>query len=361
MSDAERVAVICVASLGEYRRPVMEDVMKAMGDRLRIYSDSSAVDPTVRVIQPPELGIRRARVYSLGGVAWQSLPWADVLRAGTLMLDLNPRLLNVWLLLMIRKIMRGRRTILWGHAWPRLGRDSRSERTRHRMRALSDCIVAYTESQAQELRDMHPGKTIIAAPNALYRRSQFAFEAHQDRNTFIYVGRLVAEKKVDLLIDAFSLLGEKCAGLRLVIVGDGPELAGLESRALRLAVSESVDFLGHQSDPEFLRQEYAHAIASISPGYVGLSVTQSLSHGVPMLISRDEPHAPELEAVKEGVNCAFFESGNAHSLSSLMLDAAKHRADLETAGGAIAKEAAARYSVERMASGLIEALEGNCP
>lgn len=348
-----------MASLGEYRRPVIEDLVNAMGDRLRIYSDSTAVDPSVRVMQPPELGIRRARVYSLGGISWQSIPWLEALRADTLLLDLNPRMLNVWILLTLRRLLPGRRTLLWGHAWPRLGRNSRGEHVRRCMRSLSNCIVAYTESQAQELRDLHPKKPVVAAPNSLYRRNQFVFDANQDRNTFLYVGRLVAEKKVDLLIDAFARLDVERLGLRLVIIGDGPERVSLELRASMLGVSESVDFAGHRSDSEFLRGEYSRAIRSISPGYVGLSVTQSLSHGVPMLIAQDEPHAPEIESVQDGFNCAFFESNNADSLSSLMRDAAERRADLEAAGSVIAEEAAGRYSVERMASGLIEALDGN--
>lgn len=41
---------------------------------------------------------------------------------------------------------------------------------------------------------------------------------------------------------------------------------------------------------------YANALVSVSPGYVGLSLTQSLSFGVPMLIAIDEAHVPEIDA-----------------------------------------------------------------
>ena len=41
--------------------------------------------------------------------------------------------------------------------------------------------------------------------------------------TFLYVGGLVPEKKVDLLINAFIELRKKYNKIKLIIIGDGPE------------------------------------------------------------------------------------------------------------------------------------------
>ena len=58
------------------------------------------------------------------------------------------------------------------------------------------------------------------------------------------------------------------------------------SLALDLGIDRDVIFYGHVSEPSELRSVYGASVASLSPGYVGLSVTQSLGFGVPMIVSR---------------------------------------------------------------------------
>ncbi|GMV06600.1 MAG: hypothetical protein AMXMBFR53_28760 [Gemmatimonadota bacterium] len=56
----------------------------------------------------------------------------------------------------------------------------------------------------------------------------------------VYVGRLAAEKRVDVVMDAFPLIRERAGpGTALVFVGDGPAAAGLRARA-----PEGVHFTG---------------------------------------------------------------------------------------------------------------------
>lgn len=56
----------------------------------------------------------------------------------------------------------------------------------------------------------------------------------------VYVGRLAAEKRVDVVMDAFPLIRERTGpGTALVFVGDGPAAAGLRARA-----PEGVHFTG---------------------------------------------------------------------------------------------------------------------
>ena len=46
----------------------------------------------------------------------------------------------------------------------------------------------------------------------------------------LYVGRLAAEKNIDLALRAFAAIKERCANARFVLVGDGPLRAKLERR-----------------------------------------------------------------------------------------------------------------------------------
>ena len=64
------------------------------------------------------------------------------------------------------------------------------------------------------------------------------------------VGRLSREKGFDLLLEAFSSLRLKYPAAQLNVVGDGPELAALETLRRDLKLETSVHFAGYVSRPE---------------------------------------------------------------------------------------------------------------
>ena len=59
---------------------------------------------------------------------------------------------------------------------------------------------------------------------------------------FLFVGRLVAKKGVDVLLDAMARLDEGT----LTIVGDGPRMAELREHSARLGIADRVTFVGQQ-------------------------------------------------------------------------------------------------------------------
>ena len=67
---------------------------------------------------------------------------------------------------------------------------------------------------------------------------------------FVYIGRLVVEKGVGVLVKASSLLKKRGRSFQVQIIGDGPERAGLEALAKKLDVSEEVQFIGFKKGKE---------------------------------------------------------------------------------------------------------------
>lgn len=76
--------------------------------------------------------------------------------------------------------------------------------------------------------------------------------------TILSVGRLVARKGFDRVIEALPALLHDFPSLRYEIVGGGPERAALEASATKLGVAARVTFLGSVSEEE-LRAAYARA------------------------------------------------------------------------------------------------------
>ena len=255
--------------------------------------------------------------YFLGGrFLWQSGCFKQLLSADVTILNGNMRILSNNAILVIRKLL-GRRTILWGHAE---GQGSLAARLRGLYLRCSDGFISYTESQGQLLRERYPFLKVWVAANACVSAADCVpVEANHDEvDSILYVGRLVEDKKVRLLLEGYiraqqdSLLAEH---IRLVFVGTGEELQHLEALAQQAGVADKVHFVGHVSNIVELRDYYRRAICSVSPGYVGLSATQSFSFGVPMLIARDEFHSPEIEACKKGFNAVYFESDCPYSMA----------------------------------------------
>lgn len=340
----------------------MEYVKQAMGDALVIYCGSPAYDESIVVLTSKDLDVIDVRNYYLpGNILLQKVPIGVLLGADSLIIDLNPRVPHVWLLLLMRRML-GRRTLLWGHAFPRAGRGATTDRLRGLMRSLADGLLTYTRQQAVELAEIHRDKQIFTAPNALYYRSEISFDESQERGNIIYVGRLDPSKKVLDLMNAFERAAPAlCSHGRLIIVGDGVEMDAV--RALRdgSPFRDRIDIMGHVGDYERLRELYSRAFMSASPGCVGLSIMQSFAFGVPMLISPNELHGPEIEAARDGENCRFFETGNTQSHADLIVEFWNEREAWREKGSLIAAECADNYSVEAMGDGIIKALTSERP
>jgi len=63
--------------------------------------------------------------------------------------------------------------------------------------------------------------------------------------TFAYVGRLVSEKGIPLLLGAAKILKEEGLRFRVTIIGDGPERNSLEAVARDLGLSDEISFAGY--------------------------------------------------------------------------------------------------------------------
>jgi glycosyltransferase involved in cell wall biosynthesis len=215
---------------------------------------------------------------------------------------------------------------------------------------LADATLAYSATEARELTQLTPGANVVAVPNALYSRASIqSATADESGSAFVFVGRLVPTKKPELLIEAFAEARRRLpSDAHLILVGDGPLRQELEARAVTLGVQGQVSFRGHVNDWQELQRIYRQALASVSPGYVGLSLIQSLSFGIPMIIARDEPHSPEIEAASEGRNALLFESDDKGSLGAAMREAWQRREFWRDQRRSIAQACARQYSIDTM-------------
>jgi glycosyltransferase involved in cell wall biosynthesis len=97
-----------------------------------------------------------------------------------------------------------------------------------------------------------------------------------------YVGRLVAEKGVPVLLNAAKCLKERGAAIRLSIIGGGPEQSRLEQLAKSLGLSDRVTFTGDLRGSTFdqlLSQIAVVVMPSVWEEPAGLSAIEQMMRG----------------------------------------------------------------------------------
>ncbi len=121
--------------------------------------------------------------------------------------------------------------------------------------------------------------------------------------TYLTISRLVPYKRIDLIVDAFTQMGDK----RLLVIGSGPEEENLKARAGPL-----IEFLGFQSDAAvklFLSQ--AKALVFAAEEDFGIVPVEAQAAGTPVIAYGK---GGALETVIPGETGIFFESQEPASL-----------------------------------------------
>ncbi|MDB6427908.1 glycosyltransferase family 4 protein [Curtobacterium sp. 20TX0008] len=346
-----------LAVLPSYRNACIEYLRLVLREDVKIWVSEAHLDSTVRTGIPAAWFSETRMLRWRGRVFLQTDHLLAAARAASLIVDLNPRSLTAWLLLVVRRLLR-RPTAVWGHLHGQNGPTSKTAHLRLLMRRLATGTIVYTYSSKELAKLELPKQPVFVASNALYFKRDIFVEDAPQRNSVLYVGRFVQSKKVDLLIRGFAVLAQEDNEVQLELVGGGGEEAHLRSLADALGISSRVIFHGWKNSPNDLREIYSRAFTSVSPGFVGLQITQTIGFGVPICIARREPHSPEVELATE-MNAEWFDSDDPSSLAGALRRV--RSAETTVLRDELSQTVRDNYSAERMAEGLIQALEGNHP
>lgn len=198
----------------------------------------------------------------------------------------------------------------------------------NRFLSLADHILAYSTKGANYLAELQGGNSenITVCYNGLeidslvakeedYRKNAISLcleEKVDGKKVFLYVGGMLSEKGVELLINAFAQLSEKNNAV-LWLVGDGPELnkfiAIVEERCV-----DNVKFWGRVI--EDVDVFFAAADFFVLPGLGGLALNQAMFWGLPCVVS--EADGTEDDLVFDGKTGFRFAPNDKNSLFSAM-------------------------------------------
>lgn len=119
----------------------------------------------------------------------------------------------------------------------------------------------------------------------------------------LFAGRLIHEKRVDLLLNAIAVAKKEIPTITCAIIGDGPERGLLEDLAVKLGVEENVSFTGFVDQDgltAYMKASKVFVLPSIREGF-GLVIVEANACGLPVISIRHDMSAVR-ELVKDGVN-----------------------------------------------------------
>ncbi len=149
-------------------------------------------------------------------------------------------------------------------------------------------------------------------------KSSAFYQEHfrNDLPNLVFIGRLTAVKKLNLIVQAMSLLRNKGINVNMTYVGDGPKKGELETLAQEAGLEKNVWFYGPCYDEKQIAQFIYNADLCVSPGDVGLTAIHAMTYGTPVISHNNYCHQmPEFEAIEEGRTGTFFCENDVDSLA----------------------------------------------
>lgn len=132
-----------------------------------------------------------------------------------------------------------------------------------------------------------PPCTVVPNP---YADDQFRRIATVKRDgDLLFVGRLVSDKGVNILLDALGLLQHRSRRVGLTIVGDGPEATALRRQAAALGIAAQVHFAGRRVGEALVETLNAHqvlVVPSVWEEPFGVVVLEAMACGCVPLVAR---------------------------------------------------------------------------
>jgi len=157
-------------------------------------------------------------------------------------------------------------------------------------------------------------KEIHVMPN-MVNPTFYLEEKLQENNhfDFISIGRLVADKRMSFVIDAFSRAFSENSNIKLHIVGDGPLFDKLKQQINKLNMNGRVTlhgFLSREETANLIRSSDAFVSASILETF-GVPFIESMACGKPVIGIKNGP----IDNYINDTNGVLFEKDNLNSLT----------------------------------------------
>ena len=186
----------------------------------------------------------------------------------------------------------------------------------------ADRIVAQSgNTRDNTIKYYNPIKEVEIIPLAFHapvinRSSRGKLGLDKDSFYFITIGRLVKRKSIDTMINALS--GIKNKKIKLLIVGDGPEIDYLTGLTEQLNLTDRIKFPGYITEEEkysYLANSDVFILTSMHEGF-GIVFMEAMFMGLPIVCTN---HGGQVDFLKQDQNALLIDVGDVESCRKSMM------------------------------------------
>jgi glycosyltransferase involved in cell wall biosynthesis len=156
---------------------------------------------------------------------------------------------------------------------------------------LTQNNIAISESTKNNLKSLGYRGNITIIPIGVDLQHIRLINPSDETSDIIFVGRLIKEKHVDLLVTALSILSSEKPNLRLLIIGEGPEQDTIIKIIQDLSLEDRIVLKGFQSDHDEVIARMKSAKVFVNPSTregFGITALEALACGIPV-VTVDHP------------------------------------------------------------------------
>ena len=179
----------------------------------------------------------------------------------------------------------------------------------------ADHFIAISKSTLNKLVKNNVPKKKISQIYCGVDQNEFISTVAKNRHfTIICISRLVSYKRVDHLVKAFSLVSKKSRGIRLILIGSGPEENKLKQLCHNLKISNKVNFLKNLKRRDLIKQIKAAQVFCLPSSVEGFGIAtiEAAAAGLPYIVSDIEIFK---EVTKNGQGGLLFKLDDIEDLS----------------------------------------------
>jgi glycosyltransferase involved in cell wall biosynthesis len=182
---------------------------------------------------------------------------------------------------------------IWGDYWYEyIGWKGFGGKTTERLVArLTSENIAVSKTTAKNLINLGIPYEIKIIPNGVDIKNIRSISPACEPSDIIFAGRLIREKHVDVLIQAFNILLPEHKDCILMIIGDGPERNTVSDLIKNLHLEDRVRFIGfrecHDEIIAYMKSSKICVLPSTREGF-GITALESLACGLPV-VTVDHP------------------------------------------------------------------------
>lgn len=221
------------------------------------------------------------------------------------------------------------------------------------LRRLQRVVAISTQTEAELAAHGFPADCIARIPNGVdpirfapaSDPAAIRAEIGVGAETVLFLGRLDAQKGLDVLLRAWDHVVGRRPTARLLLAGEGPARGALEAHTRDRGLDKGVRFLGGRPDPEALLQaSQIFVLPSRSEG-MSNALLEAMATGLPCVASHIGGNT---DLIEHGVTGLLTPPGDAATLAEVVSALFEDRALRERLGAAARGLILERYAMDRV-------------